>query len=173
MGEAVAQALLRPKGPLGRVLDLTCRAFALGGGLVLAAMAVMSVTSIVGRATIGKPITGDFELVQMGCAIAVTMFLPFCQMVRGHIIVDFFTTNVNPAALAILDTIAAVVLAAAAFLIGWRLSVGMLELRGTGDSSMILRVPTWYAYVPMVPSFFLLGCAALYTAFAKLQERRA
>ncbi|HRP94729.1 MAG TPA: TRAP transporter small permease [Rhodocyclaceae bacterium] len=173
MGEAVAQAFLRPKGPLGLALDHSCRAFALGGGLVLAAMALMTVVSVIGRATIGTPITGDFELVQMGCAISVAMFLPFCQMVRGHIIVDFFTIKAHRHVLAILDTIAALVLAAAAFLVAWRLWAGLLELRGGGDSSMILRVPTWYAYVPMVPSFVLLGFAALYTAFARLYEARA
>lgn len=172
MGEALAQDFLRPKGPLGRVLDQSCRAFALGGGVVLAAIAFMSVASIIGRATIGTPITGDFELVQMGCAISVSMFLPFCQMVRGHIIVDFFTAKMHPRGLALLDAVAAIVLAAAAFLLAWRLSVGMLELRGGGDSSMILRVPTWYGYVPMVPSFFLLGCAALYTAFIDVLKVR-
>lgn len=172
MGEAVAQDFLRPKGPLGRLLDQTCRAFALGGGLVLAGIAFMSVTSIVGRATIGTPITGDFELVQMGCAISVSMFLPFCQMVRGHIIVDFFTVKLPPRVLAVLDTFAAAVLATVAFVIAWRLSIGLSELRGSGDSSMILRVPTWYAYVPMVPSFALLGCAALYTAFVNTLKVR-
>lgn len=69
MSEALTQKHLRPKGPLGRALDQSCRAFALGGGLILAAMACMSVVSVVGRATIGKPITGDFELVQLGCAM--------------------------------------------------------------------------------------------------------
>ncbi|MBW7861707.1 MAG: TRAP transporter small permease [Rhodocyclaceae bacterium] len=165
MGEALAHEHVRPAGPLGRALDLACRGFALGGGLVLSAMALMSVASIVGRAAFGKPITGDFELVQMGCAISVTMFLPFCQMVRGHIIVDFFTARMPPRVLAILDTAASVLLAAVAFLVAWRLAIGLQELRGSGDSSMILRVPTWYAYVPMVPSFVLLGLAALYTAF--------
>lgn len=173
MGEALARDIVRPEGVLGRALDLSCRGFALGGGLVLAAMALMSVASIVGRTVFGSPITGDFELVQMSCAISVTMFLPFCQMVRGHIIVDFFTAKMTPRTQAMLDLLAAVLLAALAFLVAWRLSVGLLELRGSGDSSMILRVPTWYAYVPMVPSFFLLGLAALYTAFVNHMKVRA
>ncbi|MBI1904630.1 MAG: TRAP transporter small permease [Rhodocyclales bacterium] len=168
MGEALAHDVVRPAGVLGRALDLSCRAFALGGGMVLAGMALMSVASIIGRAALNKPVTGDFELVQMGCAISVTMFLPFCQMMRGHIIVDFFTTNMPARVVTMLDALAAAVLAAVAFLIAWRLTLGLLDLRGSGDSSMILRVPTWYAYVPMVPSFVLLGLAALYTALMNL-----
>lgn len=100
------------------------------------------------------------------------MFLPFCQMVRGHIIVDFFTAKVNPRGVAFLDAVAAAVLAIAAFLIAWRLSIGMVELRGTGDSTMILRVPTWYAYLAMVPSFVLLACAVLYTAYVNAMQVR-
>ena len=172
MDDRIGSEFARPGGPLGVLLDYACRSFAIGGGLVLAAMALMSVVSVVGRATFGKPVVGDFELVQLGCAISVSMFLPYCQMIRGHVIVDFFTAGLGRRARAFLDAFAAIVLAAVAFLVTWRLSVGMVEIRGTGDSSMLLRIPTWYAFVPMVPSFFLLGAAALYTMFINLLQVR-
>ncbi len=173
MGDRIVFESVRPAGPLGKVLDYACRGFAIGGGLVLAAIALTSVVSVVGRAAFGKPVLGDFELVQLGCAIAVSMFLPYCQMVGGHVVVDFFTARVGPRKRALLDAFAALVLALVAFLVAWRLSIGMAEIRGTGDSSMLLRIPTWYAFVPMVPSFCLLGAAALYTAFVHmLQVRR-
>ena len=63
---------------------------------------------------------------------------------------------------------ASLLLAVAAFIFSWRIAIGMLELRGNGDASMLLNLPTWWGYVPMVPSFFLLGCAALYTAWVDL-----
>lgn len=164
MNDSPPPSLKRPRDRIGRALDAVCRSFAIGGGLVLAAMALMMVFSIARRALAGIPVQGDFELVQYATAIAVAMFLPFCQMVRGHIIVDFFTMRVGERPRAVLDALAGVLLAVAAFLVAWRLGVGMGELRGNGDSSMILGVPTWYPYLAMVPSFFLLGCAALYTA---------
>ncbi|HRP73946.1 MAG TPA: TRAP transporter small permease [Rhodocyclaceae bacterium] len=172
MGDRIGSEFVRPGGPLGKLLDYACRGFAMGGGLVLVSMALMSVVSVIGRATLGKPVLGDFELVQLGCAISVSMFLPYCQMIRGHVIVDFFTAGLDRRARAFLDALAAIVLAAVAFLIAWRLSVGLVEIRGTGDSSMLLRIPTWYAFVPMVPSFFLLGAAALYTTFVNVQQVR-
>ncbi|MER2553136.1 MAG: TRAP transporter small permease [Thauera sp.] len=172
MNDAQSPALKRPRDRVGRALDVLCRAFAVGGGLVLAAMALMMVFSIARRSLIGTPVQGDFELVQYATAIAVSMFLPFCQMVRGHIIVDFFTMGASERVRAALDAFAGVLLAGAAVLVGWRLSVGMGELLTNGDSSMILGVPTWYAYTAMVPSFFLLGCAALYTAAINLLEVR-
>ncbi len=155
----------QPTALVGRVLNKVCRAFAIGSGLMLIAMSLMSVGSIVGRALFSKPVLGDYELVQAMSAIAVSMALPFCQMIRGHIIVDFFTTSAPPKFNTFLDVVASLLLAVAGFVFSWRITLGMFELRANGDASMLLNLPTWWAYAPMVPSFFLLGCAALYTAW--------
>ncbi len=155
----------QPTALVGRVLNKVCRAFAIGSGLMLIAMSLMSVGSIVGRALFSKPVLGDYELVQAMSAVAVSMALPFCQMIRGHIIVDFFTTAAPPKFNKFLDIVASLLLAVAGFVFAWRITLGMFELRANGDASMLLNLPTWWAYAPMVPSFFLLGCAALYTAW--------
>lgn len=157
-----------PRDPVGRVLNKTCRVFAICAGIMLILMALMSLTSIVGRSVLDKPILGDYELVQAMSAIAVAMSLPFCQMIRGHIIVDFFTTGLPARVNSKLDILASLVLAVAGFLFAWRISLGMIELRSNGDGSMLLNLPTWWGYLPMVPSFFLLGCAALYTAWVDI-----
>lgn len=154
-----------PHDPVGRVLNMTCRVFAICAGIMLILMALMSLTSIVGRSIFDRPILGDYELVQTMSAIAVAMSLPFCQMIRGHIIVDFFTSGLPARVNRKLDILASLVLAVAGFLFAWRIYVGMVGLRGSGDASMLLNLPTWWGYLPMVPSFFLLGCAALYTAW--------
>jgi TRAP-type C4-dicarboxylate transport system permease small subunit len=158
----------QPTALVGRVLNKICRAFAVGSGLMLIAMSLMSVGSIVGRALFSQPVLGDYELVQAMSAVAVSMALPFCQMIRGHIIVDFFTTSAPPKFNKFLDIVASLLLAVAGFVFAWRITLGMFELRENGDASMLLNLPTWWAYAPMVPSFFLLGCAALYTAWADI-----
>jgi TRAP-type C4-dicarboxylate transport system permease small subunit len=158
----------RPTALAGRVLNALCRAFAIGSGVTLILMALMSFTSIIGRSLFSKPILGDYELVQMLSAVAVSMALPFCQLIRGHIIVDFFTTAAPKKFNKVCDLFANLVLAAAGFLFAWRITLGMLELRENGDASMLLNLPTWWGYLPMVPSFFLLGCAALYTAWVDI-----
>ncbi|MGH7311303.1 MAG: TRAP transporter small permease, partial [Candidatus Rokuibacteriota bacterium] len=76
-----------------RALDVLARAFALAGGAVLVLITGMAVASIVGRAVLGTPVPGDFELVQVGCGAAIAAFLPYCQLRRGNIIVDFFTVR--------------------------------------------------------------------------------
>jgi TRAP-type C4-dicarboxylate transport system permease small subunit len=163
----------QPTVLVGRILNTVCRAFAVGSGVTLMLMALMSLTSIVGRSLFSKPILGDYELVQMLSAVAVSMALPFCQMIRGHIIVDFFTANAPKKFNKACDIIASLILATAAFLFAWRISLGMLDLRENGDASMLLNLPTWWGYLPMVPSFFLLGCAALYTAWVDITGAKA
>ncbi len=155
----------QPVALVGRVLNKLCRGFAVGSGVMLILMSLMSVGSIVGRALFSKPVLGDYELVQAMSAVAVSMALPFCQMIRGHIIVDFFTAGAPPAFNKFFDVVASLVLSVAGFVFAWRITLGMFELRENGDASMLLNLPTWWSYAPMVPSFFLLGCAALYTAW--------
>jgi TRAP-type C4-dicarboxylate transport system permease small subunit len=163
----------RPDALIGRVLHKLCRFFAVCAGIMLILMSLMSLTSIVGRSLFDKPILGDYELVQMMSAVAVTMSLPFCQMIRGHIIVDFFTTGLPRKVNRVFDILASLILAVAAFAFSWRISIGMFDLRENGDASMLLNVPTWWGYAPMVLSFFLLGCAALYTAWVDFTGARA
>jgi TRAP-type C4-dicarboxylate transport system permease small subunit len=156
--------------PIGRVLDRVCRLFAICSGLMLIAMALMSVYSILGRAFFDKPLLGDYELVQMMSAVAVTMALPFCQMAKGHVIVDFFTVRSPARANAALDLIAALLMAVCAFALSWRIGLATIEFARNNDASMLLNLRTWWGYAPMGPSFFLLGCAALHTAWQHAAE---
>jgi len=154
-----------PTDPVGVLLFRLCRAFALAGGFVLVAMMLMSLVSVVGRGVFNKPLPGDYELVQLGCAIAVAAFLPFCQMRGGHVLVDFFTANARPAVRATLDTLGALLLAVAAAVFTWRITAGALSFKDANDQTTILEIPTWWAVALMVPSFALFSAAGFYTAW--------
>jgi TRAP-type C4-dicarboxylate transport system permease small subunit len=75
-----------------RHIENLARGLAYSGGAILAAMSVMTVVSIIGRALDGVgplgPVPGDYEMVANGCTIAVFFFLPYCQLKRGHVTVD-------------------------------------------------------------------------------------
>lgn len=169
----IREARHRHRGPAGRLLLRVCQAFAIGASVLLVLMAAMSLASIGGRALLGKPILGDYELVQVMSAAAVAMALPYCQLVRGHVIVDFFTTRAPARVNRALDLAAMLLLAGIALVVGWRVARGMVDLHRTGDASMLIGFPTWIAYVPMALSFLLLGCAALYTAFEEIRAEAA
>jgi len=158
--------------PLGRALLALARALAVVGGLVLFAMITLSVVTVLGRWLFASPVQGDFELVQLGCAVCVACFLPYCQVQRGHVIVDFFTLKAGAGTKAMLDGIAALLLALSAAVIAWRLLLGLVAVRTANESSMILGVPIWWAYAPMVAAFALLAAVAAYTAWHDLLARK-
>lgn len=138
---------------------------------MLVAITLMSVASIVSRALTSKGLLGDFELVQLGCAVAVAAFLPWGQMRGSHVVVDFFTEGIHPRAKNWLDAVGAALLALCAAVVAWRMVIGTLDLRASQESSMLLGVPTWYAYALMTPSFAVLAATALYSAWLKLRGR--
>jgi TRAP-type C4-dicarboxylate transport system permease small subunit len=155
---------------MGRTLEFLCKAFALAGGAILAALTLMSVISIGGRIA-GRPIQGDFELVQFGCAIAIAFFLPYCQFKRANIIVDFFTVRASARAKRTLDAAGSLLLAAALGLLAWRTGAGTLAMKAGGETSMIMGVPLWYAYAAMTPGFGLAALAGLYSARLEWKAR--
>jgi TRAP-type C4-dicarboxylate transport system permease small subunit len=159
-----------PADPLGRALHRLSAAFALFGGLVLVAIMLLSVASIAGRTALRRPIPGDFELVQVGCAVAVFAFLPWCQLRGGNIIVDFFTVRAPPLVRAGLDAVNALLLGAIFALIAWRMTFAAVELHSYNESTMVLRLPVWIGFVPAVLSCALLAVVSAYTAWRRLRE---
>lgn len=148
-----------------RAIEPAAKAFAFAGGAVLVAMLGMSVASITGRAFLGRPIQGDFELVQLGCAVSVAAFLPWCQLSRANIFVDFFTSWLPPRAQAALDALGALLLGAVMALVAWRAGLGAHAVWASGETAMISRYPQWIGYAAIVPSLAFTSVVALYTAW--------
>jgi TRAP-type C4-dicarboxylate transport system permease small subunit len=149
---------------VGRVLDVLARAFAFTGGAVLVGMTGMSVVSIVGRTVLGSPVPGDFELVQVGSAAAIAAFLPYCQLRRGNIIVDFFTVRAGTRVQGTLDALGALLYAGVMALLAWRAVAGMLAVKAAGEVTMIVGFPIWVGYAVIVPSLALAALVGLATA---------
>ena len=155
-----------------RALELAAKAFAFAGGAVMVAMLCMSVASITGRVVYGKPVQGDFELVQLGCAVGIAAFLPWCQWRRGNIIVDFFTTRLPPRAQSVLDGIGALLLALVMALVAWRATDGALSVYASGERAMISRYPQWVGYAAIVPSLALTALVGFYTAWQSFSAKK-
>lgn len=146
-------------------LHLLARAFAYFGGAILAAVALVVVTSIVGRTLFGRVVTGDYEWVQIGCAVAVSLCLPLCQVERGNIIVDFFTAAASERFKRILDALGAMLLAMTFAVLGIRAGYGGLSLIETGDSMTLLRFyPLWINYFALMPGLLLASVIAFVQA---------
>jgi TRAP-type C4-dicarboxylate transport system permease small subunit len=160
--------LPRGERPLGPALLGACRWTAIAGGAVLLAITLLTVASVVLREVTGRPIPGDFELVEIGCAVAVFAFLPYCQMIGGNVLVEFVTARAPVRVQAALDALAQLAYTLIAALLAWRLALGGADLKAYGETTMVLGVPVWWAFVPIVPTTVLLALACAHTAWKSL-----
>lgn len=145
-------------------LTSASRWFALAGSLIALLVAGMSVYSIIGRAFLSKPLFGDVEITQMGIAASISLCLPWCQLHRGNILVDFFTQSTSVRARQILDSVGAFLLAAMCVLLAWRTTVGAIGVSEVSETSMILGLPMWWAYASLAPGLLLSALVAFWQA---------
>jgi TRAP-type C4-dicarboxylate transport system permease small subunit len=103
-------------------------------------------------------------------AAAVALALPYANWIGGHVIVDFFTAKAPVKTNASLDAIAYGLMALFSFVLAWRLLLGMLDLRTNMDASMLLSIPTWWGYLPLIPGFIFLGLTSLYKLQVNLRK---
>lgn len=150
-------------GRLERVVFAASRIWALLGGVVLLAVMLMTVSSVAMRATLGFPILGDFELVEMGTAVAVFAFLPYCQQARGNVVVDVFTQKAPARMNAALSATGSLLLALFAVLLLWRMAWGAWDFYRYGEETTNLGIPRWWAFPPILVSLALWALVSALT----------
>ncbi len=146
------------------ILEPLAKFCAVLAGVLLTAITLMTCLSLVGRNTTGATIVGDFELTGVATGAAIALFMPFCQVRRGNIIVDFFTAKLGDKANAGLDRFGALLLAIVFALLAWRTSMGGLNSFNTNSETQILGFPEWISYAVMVPAFVLTAAIGLHQA---------
>ena len=145
-----------------KLLETLAKLCAILAGVLLTAITLMTCASLIGRNTTGASLVGDFELTGVATGAAIALFMPFCQIRRGNIIVDFFTTRLSERANAGLDRFGALLLALVFALLAWRTSLGGLNSYNTHSETQILGFPEWTVYAAMVPPFVLTAMIALW-----------
>lgn len=138
-------------------------AWALLGGLVLVGVVLVNAWSILSGAIVGRPFAGDFELTEMGAAIAAFCFLPYCQLVGANVSADIFTMRAGPRSIALMSILAALVALLFSALLLWRMGAGLQDYREYEEFTGILQIPIWWAFVPALISLALLFVASLIT----------
>ncbi len=154
-----------------RLLAKLAGAFALLGGACALAVAGLTLASVLGRALWSQPLPGDVELSQFGIALAITLCLPWCQLQRGNIIVDFFTQSAPVRVNAGLDRFGALLLAVMLGLLAWRAGVGALAVQQAGETTMILGLPMWWSYAVLSPGLALTALIGLMQALGRGEAR--
>lgn len=132
------------------------------GGLILCTVALMSVASITGRALIAVglgPVPGDFELMEVGTALAVFFFLPWCYLKGGHATVDLLYMHLPRPLQWLVNTVSDLLMLALWLALSWMLWEGMLEKREYFETTFILQMPVWWAYALCMVGA-IIGCSA-------------
>jgi TRAP-type C4-dicarboxylate transport system permease small subunit len=153
-----------------KILASLARLCAILAGLLLTVITLMTCASLIGRNTLGVTITGDFELTGVAAGAAIALFMPFCQLQRGNIIVDFFSAKFSDKTNAGLDRFGALLLALMFALLAWRTSLGGLNSWRTNSETQIIGFPEWVAYASMIPPFVLSMAIGLYQALLGFQD---
>ena len=174
----------------GNWLQRPVRWLACFGGVILVFIALLTVVSVIGRALTGfglGPIKGDFELVQIGSAVAVFCFLPWCQLNRGHVRVDLISRVIPFRLNALLELLGDIAITLIAIVVTWRLWMGMGEcvtwfsqevrdVLGFGykpfsvENTFILGWPTWYGYAVGVVACTFFIIVSIYTVWRSGDE---
>ena len=144
-----------------RVLERLAKFCAILSGVLLTGITLMTCVSLLGRNTVGITLVGDFELPGVAAGAAIALFMPWCQLRRGNIIVDFFTARASDRTNQALDRFGALLLAAAMGLLAWRASLGGLNAYNTQSGTMMIGFPEWVVYATMVPPLALTSLIAL------------
>ena len=156
---------------IASLLRATAHGFGVVGGLLAIAVAAVTVASIIGRSFLAHPIPGDVELAQLGIALSISMCLPWAQLKRANIIVDFFTQKMAAPTRHKLDGVGAILLALMCALLAWRTTVGAISTYQANDSSAILELPGWIIYAGLAPGLALTAAIALWQAAAHFSGR--
>ena len=135
------------------------------GGLLLCLLALMIVISVGGRALIWLglgPIPGDFELVEMGTAIVVFCFLPWCYLKDGHATVDMIYMHLPRWSQRAVMVGSDLLMLLVWLVLTWRLAIAVGDKFREQETSFILALPLWWAYAV---SLFgaALGCVVYLT----------
>ncbi|MBT3915628.1 MAG: TRAP transporter small permease [Rhodospirillaceae bacterium] len=160
----------RPTDPVGRVLYKISRVVAIVGGLLLSGLALLTTISITGRATTIGPIPGDFELIAIGTGICVFCFLPYCQLMRGNVIVDFFMEKAPTRAKTFMDFIGGVVYLTLGYMLTWRMVYGGFDMYENNEMSMTIGFPRWTTFPISILLMSYLVIVIIYTTWRSFRE---
>ena len=153
----------------GRLVERLAELWALAGGILL--LAIVAVTSwnvgafalhrVVepfGMTVEGLP--GYEDAVRLMISAAALMFFPYCQLRRGHVVVDIFVRALPMALQRGLDRAwLGLTAALAVFLAHWMV-IGLAETRADATSTSILGWAEWPFYIPGVVSLALWAVVA-------------
>lgn len=157
-----------PPPPAGRarwiiVLATVIRFWALLGGAITLALSLMTALSALSNIVFARPFSPDHELVKHFIAIAIFMFLPYCQLTGSNVTVDIFTEGMSERGKSAMVAFSSLFALAFSLLMLRQMYLGFFSYLRFPEVTPVLRLPLWTAFPPILASLALLAAAALIT----------
>ncbi|AXV18155.1 hypothetical protein CYG48_20550 (plasmid) [Neorhizobium sp. SOG26] len=164
----MADAETRREARLFSLARSVITGWALLGGVVTLAVVVVQTASVV-TGIFGAPVPGDFELTELGIAVAVFAFLPYCQLTDANVTADIFTSGLGKRTQSALVLLSSVIALVFAILMAWRTWLGAENQFDYDYQTAILQIPIGYAFIAIVISLILVAVAAIITIVESYQ----
>lgn len=156
--------------PLLRGLGATIRIWALLGGVLLMIITGLEAVNALNKLFTGKASASEHELVKYMVGIAIFSFLPYCQLVNGHIAVDIFTGSASERAKTVMAIIGSILGAAIAALLIKQMSLGMQSYIDYREITPVLKLPIWTAFPFVLISLALWLVACLISLYDQIRS---
>tara|TARA_B100001964_G_C14243072_1_gene606037 strand:- start:1458 stop:2033 length:576 start_codon:yes stop_codon:yes gene_type:complete len=163
----------RPTDKVGRVLYKYSAALAIFGSFIIGFMGLSIAVSVIGRATGIGSISGIYDLIEIWTCTAIFAVLPYCQLTRENVIVDFILTRASTRMKAICDAAGSLIFLLIGILLTWRLIYGGIDMYNNNESFTTIGFPRWLSFPYATLCMTLLIVVCFYTLARSISEARA
>ncbi len=112
------------------------------GVVAVSVMVLVTVGDVIGRRFFSHPIVGSLEIVRFMMAVAIFLTIGYAQIHGDHISCDVLFRSLSRKIQLIVEKITLVLSLGLWLLIAWQLGKQAIGLWTSGESSMLLRIPT-------------------------------
>ncbi len=102
-----------------------------------------------------------YELIQFLMPVIVFNFLPYCELKSAHITFDYFAERFEKRVILLLSLIKSTIIILISTYILHQMIYGMIDYYSFGYETVIMSIPIWLSYPPILISLFLLILAAM------------
>lgn len=124
------------------------------GGVILISMMLITVFDVMLR-SIGRPMSGTYDLVALGGALIIGFSIPYTTMKKGHIVVDVLTQGLSERGQKMLNICTRLISLGICFMIGWHLIKLGVDYYNKHEGSQTLQLSFYPIAYGLAVGFFI------------------
>jgi len=124
------------------------------GGVILVSLMLITVFDVSLRA-IGRPMSGNYDIVALGGALVIGFSVPYATMKKGHIFVDVLIQTLSARGQKMLSICTRLICVAVCFMISWHLVKLGLDYYAKHEGSQTLQLSFYPVVFGLAVGFFV------------------